>query len=443
MPKYKTRKVRAAIKRRAAAIKTVPRDKRQLLRWVRKGTPKDYQKLRDLAHRKLLSLPNWVDKDTIKQLGKAGQLGLNKMVQDQKPERPSDEAPKYLGGKLMHKVTDALSWLVQEAGGGKNNPIPWLGNLPQYALKPFRGEHQTEVDEQYARLLSGGYKHKGFRPDELLGWTRVPKWDSRYVSVWDNPDGHRYIAVRGTDFAHMHDVYHDINIARTGSTYDEIGAEMQDILDDTEPSRIVDVGSHSLGTVLVLQAYKGRPDLQSRVHMTRLYNPAYNPQLIQAGWMPSVAKDFEQDQRVRYLINLGDGVSLGGLGGAGPKNVVYRTPLGNTIQWSETGGGLDPYHLHTLRQWQGGYWDGLPDDAPLLTPETMGVPQKRIDEMQEPLDIRPIEYTGPSGLADISGPSLQKPENELDSGNLDQTDLVDFGTDEGFLDELRQRLGNF
>ena len=88
----------------------------------------------------------------------------------------------------------------------------------------------------------------------------------------------------------------------------------------------------------------------------------------------------------------------GGLGGAGPKNVVYRTPLGNTVQWSETGGGLDPYHLHTLRQWQGGYWDGLPDDAPLLTPETMGVPQKRIDEMREPLDIRPIEYAGPSGL---------------------------------------------
>ena len=69
--------------------------------------------------------------------------------------------------------------------------------------------------------------------------------------------------------------------------------------------------------------------------MTRLYNPAYNPQLIAAGWMPSVAKDYEQDPRVRYLINLGDGVSLGGMGGAGPKNVVYRTPLGNTIQWDE------------------------------------------------------------------------------------------------------------
>jgi len=76
-----------------------------------------------------------------------------------------------------------------------------------------------------------------------------------------------------------------------------------------------------------------------------------------------------------------------------------------------------------------------------LTPETTGLPQKRIDEMREPLDIRPIEYVGPSGLADISS-SLQK-NGELDSGTLDQTDLVDFGTDEGVLDELRQRLGNF
>ena len=45
MPKYKTRKIRAAIKRRKAALQTVPRDKRLLMRWARKGTPKDYEKL--------------------------------------------------------------------------------------------------------------------------------------------------------------------------------------------------------------------------------------------------------------------------------------------------------------------------------------------------------------------------------------------------------------
>ena len=84
MPRYKTKKVRAALKRRKAAIKVVPRDKRQLLRWARTGTPKDYEKLNKLANRKLLEVPKWVDIDTVKKLGKAGQMGLNKMVKDQK-----------------------------------------------------------------------------------------------------------------------------------------------------------------------------------------------------------------------------------------------------------------------------------------------------------------------------------------------------------------------
>jgi hypothetical protein len=442
MPKYKTKKVRTAIKRRRTAIKAVPRDKRLLMRWARKGTPKDYEKLHAHVARSLLKVPDWVDMDTVKKLGKAGQLGLNTMIKEHKPERPSDEQAQYHGGKVgeaVHKLTDALSWLVQEAGGGKNNPVPWLGNLPQYALKPFRGEAQTEVDEQYARLLSGGYKKLGERPEQSLGWQRVPKWDTEYVSVWDNPDGHRFICVRGTNPTAKKDLLHDVNIARLGTTYDEVGPELQRILDDTEPSRIVDIAGHSLGTVLILQAYKNNKDLQSRIHMTRLYNPAYNPQLLAAGWMPSVAKDYEQDPRVRYLINLGDVVGLGGMGGAGPKNVVYRTPLGNTIQWNETGGGLDPYHLHTLRQWQGPYWDGLDDPKPLPTPESTGLPQERVDEMQGIYRPEVLEYTGPSGLADL----VEQQPNELDTGAMAQGDVLDFGDDEDFLNDLRQRLGNF
>ena len=70
--------------------------------------------------------------------------------------------------------------------------------------------------------------------------------------------------------------------------------------------------------------------------------------------MPSVAKAFEKDPRVRYFINLGDLVSSGGFGTEGPKNVVYRTPLYNTVHYKDTGGGLDPYHNHVLRQWEPG-----------------------------------------------------------------------------------------
>ncbi len=335
-------------------MQTVPRDKRILYRWARRGSINDYEKLNKLANRKLLEAPSWVDVNTLKDIGKVGHAGMSQLIRKQQPQRPEDDQPDYWGGKYVHKLTDALSWLFSQAQGGTSAPVPWFGALPQYALKPFKGESMTEVDEQYARVLSAGYKHVGKREAEALGWHRVPKWDSEYVSVWDNPDGHRYIVVRGTDFGHKQDVMHDINIARWGTTVDAVGRDLQNILDDTEPSRIVDVGAHSLGTVLALEAYKNNPDLQNRIHITRLYNP----QLIASGMMPSVAKAFEKDPRVRYFINLGDLVSSGGFGTEGPKNVVYRTPLYNSIHYKDTGGGLDPYHNHVLRQWEGPYWDG-------------------------------------------------------------------------------------
>ena len=96
MPKYKTRKIRAAIKRRNAAVKVVPRDKRMLMRWARKGTAKDYDKLREMAGTKVQDAPNWVDPGTLEKLAQ-GPPGI-----DQEPDAraPSDEQPQYFGEDL-------------------------------------------------------------------------------------------------------------------------------------------------------------------------------------------------------------------------------------------------------------------------------------------------------------------------------------------------------
>jgi hypothetical protein len=48
-----------------------------------------------------------------------------------------------------------------------------------------------------------------------------------------------------------------------------------------------------------------------------------------------------------------------------------------------------------------------------------------------------VLYLGPSGL------DIYNTNDELDTGAVEQTDIVDFGADEEFLDDLRQRLGNF
>ena len=90
-------------------------------------------------------------------------------------------------------------------------------------------------------------------------------------------------------------------------------------------------------------------------------------------------------------------------------------------------GGLDPYHLHTLRQWQGAYWDGLPD--PDATPQTAKLPQERLDQLNEPFDLN---------ITDVSTEDAK-----VDFGDDDDTDKIDFGNDESFIQDLRDRFGDF
>ena len=59
----------------------------------------------------------------------------------------------------------------------------------------------------------------------------------------------------------------------------------------------------------------------------------------------NVTQDYENDDRVRYFIDVLDPVSVGGIGDMGPKNVVYRTSFGS------------PLAAHRLVSWGGA--DGL------------------------------------------------------------------------------------
>ena len=70
------------------------------------------------------------------------------------------------------------------------------------------------------------------------------------------------------------------------------------------------------------------------IHETYLYNPAYSPLLRGS------ADRFEQDENVRYFVNVHDLVSMGGFGHRAPANVVYRSEGGVVA-------------AHKLAQWQG------------------------------------------------------------------------------------------
>ena len=95
----------------------------------------------------------------------------------------------------------------------------------------------------YARLVKAGYHGEAERPEEAQGYTRQKEFDGKYVSVWDSPDNHRMIVVRGTKPTHGEDWAQNARIMLSGKPHDLVGDELR----------------HSLGT----EAYTANPGMQN------------------------------------------------------------------------------------------------------------------------------------------------------------------------------------
>ena len=370
MPRYKSRSKSRAAREKKRIRAQVPRDKRKLSHWAVRGTHKDYQKLRDHATKLAPDRPSYVTDGALDLLQNANRRSLLEATHTHD----------------NHWFTDGLAWLLDKVP--RDSGLNWLKGLGQAALKPFRGDHLTEVDEQYARLVNEAYKENAGRDPTFEHWNHQKEFDSNYVTVYDNEDGHRFVAVRGTK-VNMQDLKEDAIIGLDGRPNNLIGDELKRVLDNTEPGRTVDVGAHSLGTSLVLTAFDNDDTLQSRVHQTYLYNPAMSPFAEE-----NVTQDFEEDERVRYFIDLLDPVSVGGIGSKGPSNVVYRTSYHN------------PLHSHQLTQW-GGPDGGLEahDDAEL---EKEHLIHKKAE--------LPYDRDG-DGVPDLPEPDPVANEFSLDFGN--------------------------
>ena len=434
MPRYTTRRKKQKKNAQKRIQKALPRDRRKLLRWAVRQGPRDYEWLRRTARRVLdtTDVPAYIDKDALESIASADKPSMVKAILGQgavdydvpafnfqsqdMAQAQADQvrtARHRVGGWVGHAITDGLSWLLDKANPKGLNP---LANLAQQGLKAFRGENLNEQDEIYAKIVDDSYLAE--RPDRIEDYVRVPEFDSEYVSLWETSEGHRFIAVRGTKPTHMRDLAYDAEIAAFGRIqHDVVGAQLQRILDSTSPGVTVDVGGHSLGTALILRSYKENADMQNRIQQTYLYNPAYNP----TGYLTTMAKDditeFEKDQRVRYFINLADGVSIGGLGHTGPANVVYKTPIGS-------GTGLN---VHKLRQWQGHYGHEKKAPEPAHR-EPAQVPQVDVPVAEMQGTFEPNYYIYKDDVAS----DLPQPADNLD--------VIDFGVDPFLEDFHRERV---
>ena len=250
MPRYSSRRKNASKRERKRVRAAMPRDKRHLSHWAVRGTHDDYHRLRKHTENVRDRAPSYIHQQTLDKLQSANRRSMLENINSES-----------WGGTWF---TDGLSWLIDQVPTGWG--WEWPKAIGQAALKPFRGDSLDETDQQYARLVEQSYRHyEGTAPDQFEHWQRQPEFDSDYVTVWDNEDGHRFISVRGTEFTNVKDLKEDWQIAQSGTSDNLIGGELKKILNHTKPDKVVDLGAHSLGTSLAFTAFQSDDSLQSGV----------------------------------------------------------------------------------------------------------------------------------------------------------------------------------
>ena len=309
MPNYSTGKRKKRKKPKPAATRKkrpshITRDRRILLSWAVRGSPVDYAKFREYALQARKSLPVWIDGVAFDRLLHTDRGQMVQALQEAEVHADPDADSGFF--------VDALNWLLDWVPPVFN----WGTKIWQQSMQPYKGDSENSVDRTYASLVGATYDTT--MPYVLDHYKRQPEFDSEYIAVWDSPDGHRLIAIRGTKMS-LGDLAQDARIALTGTVGDEVSRELLRILAATPKEVVVDLAAHSLGTSLALKAYDVDPRIYNAVHETYLYNPAYSPFVGSA----MVAR-YEADENVRFFVNTGDLVSIGGLGAKGPVNAVYH-----------------------------------------------------------------------------------------------------------------------
>ena len=186
MPSYKTRRRadKPAKKKARRYPKRLPRDVTKRLSWAARGTVKDYARLRELAKKARESLPAHIDRAAFDRLLSVDRLTMIEEIQ-------AAEEHNISAGWFL----DSVNWVLDKVPFGN---WMWPVAAAQSSINSLKGDGLNEVDEQYARLVGATYGGVDERPFVIDHWKRQVQFDSSYISVWDNPDGHRLITVRGT-----------------------------------------------------------------------------------------------------------------------------------------------------------------------------------------------------------------------------------------------------
>ena len=187
----------------------------------------------------------------------------------------------HIGGGIHEGVLNALETAAQTVGG--ETVSKWI--QPEVPEKDL-----SDDQKEMARMVKGTYEQK--RWDRVDEWTRIPSYDTRYGSLWENKQGEFTFSVRGSKLL-LRDIWKDIKIFfGSGSQGDKDLEQSFARFKKEHPLKKPNVAMHSLGTELGFNAID-RTGLETK----EIY--AYNP-----GSSPLMSKKHIRKQLDRPNLNL-------------------------------------------------------------------------------------------------------------------------------------------
>ena len=130
MPSYRTRTTKTKKRVQRKYAKRLPQDPKKLFRWAARGSPKDYERLRQMARKARNSLPEHIDKEAYRRLEHIDRLRLIEEIQ-------AHEQHDLSAGAFF----DAVNWVLDKIPWGN---WLWPVSAAQSAINSQKGDGLNE-----------------------------------------------------------------------------------------------------------------------------------------------------------------------------------------------------------------------------------------------------------------------------------------------------------
>jgi len=168
-------------------------------------------------------------------------------------------------------------------------------------VKPKNRE--TPYDRYLAKIVDESYQPIDKRNGKVGHWIRLPEFDTRKFSVWEDPQEKRiHVALKGTT-AHQADIWSDIHIlANNKSGHEgEIKQYLQDVVTKLGDTYTYDASGHSLGGTELINVFTQDDALLDKYDRVSVFTPGITPTHSLGNVKEALGED-----KFHFFLNTGD-----------------------------------------------------------------------------------------------------------------------------------------